>query len=118
MHSMVHSMVHHMVHDMVHSMVHSIAPCVMPMKRSHLPPGDDGHAVLRLVGEGDWRVVDEHLGCHGTQYVRHTGAGRRTAYVQYWAPRGQLPCTSGTYSTQEAGTRSPYVQYEGPGAYM
>ena len=62
--------------------------------------------------------LHEDLGCHGTQYVRHTGAGRRTAYVQYWAPRGQLPCTSGTYSTQEAGTRSPYVQYEGPGAYM
>ena len=37
-----------------------------------LPPRHDGHAVLRLVGEGDGRVVDEHLGCHGTRYVRHT----------------------------------------------
>ena len=26
----------------------------------------------------------------------------------------QLPCAAGTYSTQEAGTRSPYVQYGGP----
>eukprot|EP00964_Phaeocystis_antarctica_P121757 scaffold85425_cov70-Phaeocystis_antarctica.AAC.2 len=33
-------------------------------------------------------------------------------------PQGKLPCASGTYSTQEAGTRSPYVQYGGPGAYV
>ena len=30
-------------------------------------------------------------------------------------PEGKLPCASGTYSTQEAGTRSPYVQYGRPG---
>ena len=29
----------------------------------------------------------------------------------------QLPCASGTYATQEAGTRSLYVQYGGPGTY-
>ena len=30
-------------------------------------------------------------------------AGTRTPYVQCVGPRGQLPCASGTYSTQEAG---------------
>ena len=30
----------------------------------------------------------------------------------------QLPCAAGTCSTQEAGTRSPYVQYGGPGTYV
>eukprot|EP00964_Phaeocystis_antarctica_P096845 scaffold63078_cov66-Phaeocystis_antarctica.AAC.2 len=29
-------------------------------------------------------------------------------------PRGKPPCASGAYSTQEAGTRSPYVQHGGP----
>ena len=29
----------------------------------------------------------------------------------------QLPCASGTYATQEAGTRGLYVQYGGSGAY-
>ena len=32
--------------------------------------------------------------------------------------RGKLPCASGTYSTQEAGKRSPYVQYGGPRMYV
>ena len=39
----------------------------------------------------------------------------RASTVRSWAPRGKLPCASGTYSTQEASTRSPYVQYGGPG---
>ena len=38
-------------------------------------------------------------------------AGARTAWC---LPRGKLPCASSTCSTQEAGTRSPYVQYGGP----
>ena len=49
--------------------------------------------------------------CHG---IRGTGVphGER-AVVR------QLPCASGTYGTQEAGTRSPYyVQYGAPGAYV
>ena len=33
-------------------------------------------------------------------------------------PRGKLPCASGTYSTQEADTRIPHVQYGGFGAYV
>ena len=28
---------------------------------------------------------------------------------------GELPCASGTYSPQEAGTRTPYQQHGGPG---
>ena len=47
------------------------------------------------------------LWCHGTRYVRHTRG--RYAYsvrtVGHW-----MPCAAGTYSTQETGTRSPYVQ--------
>ena len=31
-------------------------------------------------------------------------------------PGGKPPCASGTYSTREAGTRSPYVPYGGAGA--
>ena len=31
-------------------------------------------------------------------------------------PGAKPPCACGTYSTQEAGTRAPYVQYGGPGA--
>ena len=34
-----------------------------------------------------------------------------------WDPGCKLPC-AGTYSTQEAGTRSPYVQYGGSGTYV
>ena len=34
-----------------------------------------------------------------------------------WGPGGKPPCASGTYPTREAGTRSPYVPYGGPGAY-
>ena len=36
---------------------------------------------------------------------------RRTYSV--WPPGGKLPCASSTYSTQEAGTRSPYVPASG-----
>eukprot|EP00964_Phaeocystis_antarctica_P096041 scaffold62414_cov75-Phaeocystis_antarctica.AAC.1 len=53
--------------------------------------------------------------------VRHTVRGtfgslrlvrvRRT--YSAWSPGGTLPCASGTYSTHEAGTRSPYVLYGG-----
>eukprot|EP00964_Phaeocystis_antarctica_P054311 scaffold31897_cov58-Phaeocystis_antarctica.AAC.8 len=42
-------------------------------------------------------------------------------YVRYRAcgpgPQAAL-CPRGTYSTQEAGTRSPYEQYGGPRAYL
>ena len=34
-----------------------------------------------------------------------------------WGPGGKLPCAFGTYSTQEAGTRSLYVQHGGSGTY-
>ena len=33
------------------------------------------------------------------------------------APQGKLPCAYGTYYTQEADIRIPYVQYGGSGAY-
>eukprot|EP00964_Phaeocystis_antarctica_P118155 scaffold81960_cov57-Phaeocystis_antarctica.AAC.1 len=51
------------------------------------------------------------------------GAGTCTACVPYLRPSvsisgSKLPCASGTYSTQEAGTRSPYVQHGGSGAYV
>ena len=45
-------------------------------------------------------------------------ADTRTAYVQCVTLQGKLPCASGTYSTQEAVTRSLYVQYGGPGTYV
>ena len=49
---------------------------------------------------------------YGTRYVRRArgryGLGAGTPYVQCVAPRGKRPCAAGTYSTQEAGTRSPY----------
>ena len=32
-----------------------------------------------------------------------------------WGPGGKAPCAFGTYSTREAGTRSPYVPNGGPG---
>ena len=58
-----------------------------------------------------------HIACgapHGTRYVRHARGwyayGVRTV-------AHQLPCASGTYSTREAGTRTPYAQYGGLGAY-
>ena len=55
------------------------------------------------------------LGCHGTRYVRHARGwyayGVRTVAQQ-------LPCASGKYATQKAGTRSLYVQYGGPGTYV
>ena len=35
-----------------------------------------------------------------------------------WRPGGRLPCASGTYTTREAGTRSPYVPNGGTGAYV
>ena len=54
----------------------------------------------------------------GTRHVRHAQGwyaypGR--AVVPLW---GKLPCAFGTYSTHEAGTRSPYVQYGGSGTYV
>ena len=49
----------------------------------------------------------------GTRYVRHARGWHTSSIhtvVRLW---GKLPCASGTYDTQEAGTRSPYVQYGG-----
>ena len=50
----------------------------------------------------------------GTRYVRHTRGWY--AYGVHTVAQ-QLPCASGTYANQEAGTRSLYVQYGGSGAY-
>ena len=57
--------------------------------------------------------------CFGTPYTPH-GRGWYVhsvprAYIA-WGPGGKLPCASGayTYSTRDAGTRSPCVQYGGP----
>ena len=60
----------------------------------------------------------DHLGCHGTRYVRHGApeAGSRTQYVQCVMPGGKPPCASGTCPTREAGTRSPCESYGGAGA--
>ena len=41
-------------------------------------------------------------------------AGAHTAHVQCVGPWGKLPCASGTYGTQQAGTRTQYVQHGGP----
>ena len=51
---------------------------------------------------------------HGTRYVRHA-RGSYAYGVRSVAQ--QLPCASGAYATQEAGTRSLYVQYGGSGRY-
>ena len=52
--------------------------------------------------------LTQGLCCHGTRYVRHARGwyayGVRTV-------AHQLPCASGAYGTQEAGTRSPYVRH-------
>ena len=47
-----------------------------------------------------------------------TSLGRAVRHHRAPGPYGttKLPCAFGTYGTQEAGTRSPYVQYGGPGA--
>ena len=60
-------------------------------------------------------TTPSYLGCHGTRYARGWYV---SAYVQHRPPRGKLPCASGTYSTQEADTRSPYVQYRGSWTYV
>ena len=44
--------------------------------------------------------------------------GACTEYVYRVAPQSKLPCASSMYITQEAGERSPYVQYGGPGTYV
>ena len=62
----------------------------------------------------DCRPVVHHT-VRGTRYVRH--ARGWYAYSARTVAH-QLPCASGAYSAQEAGTRSPYVQYRGPGAYV
>ena len=56
------------------------------------------------------------IACGAT--VRGTCGTPRLARVQCVAPRGELPCASGTYSTQEAGTPSPYVQHAGSGTHV
>ena len=61
----------------------------------------------------------DRLWCHGTWwYVRHLRLVRVRRTYSAWGPGGKLPCASGTYSTQAADTRSPYVQYGGCGAYV
>ena len=57
---------------------------------------------------------------HCARYVRHArGWYVRAAYTHsslLLSPRkGKLPSASGTDSTQQAGTRSPYAQSEAPG---
>ena len=49
-----------------------------------------------------------HDTCGATVRVRWHARGWYTNSVRTVVlPRGKLPCASGTYSTQEAGTRSP-----------
>ena len=52
---------------------------------------------------------EQHLWCHGARYVHMDSRVHTVAQ--------QLPCASVTYATQEARTRSLYVQYGGSGAY-
>eukprot|EP00964_Phaeocystis_antarctica_P027246 scaffold15357_cov79-Phaeocystis_antarctica.AAC.3 len=83
-----------------------------------LAAADDDRRVVRG-GGGKGTVARHDLGCHGTWYAYVTAeAGTRTAYVQCVAPRGKLPCASGAYSTQSAGTHSLYVLYGGSGTYV
>ena len=59
--------------------------------------------------------------CGAPRYTVRTARPRLVRVRRTYSsacPRGKLPCASGTYSTQEAGTRSPYVQYGGSGAYV
>jgi len=56
-----------------------------------------------------------HLWCT-TRYAVRT-ARPRLVRVRCTSVAQQLPCASGTYATQGAGTRSPYVQYGGSGTY-
>ena len=63
-------------------------------------------------------VVMEH---HTTRYAVRAARPRLVRVrCTYSAPprRGKLPCAFGTCRTQEAGTRSPYAQYGGPGTYV
>ena len=91
----------------------------VPVERGH---EDLGRAARTLGREGlvCWRarVQDRAdkalaalLACGAT--VRST-LGTPVARVA----RTYSACASGTYSTQEAGTRSPYVQYGGSGTYV
>ena len=59
-----------------------------------------------------WFAPRDHgLWCHS---IRVGPTARRGWYSSL--PRGKLPRAFGTYNTQEAATRSPYVQYGVPGA--
>ena len=54
-----------------------------------------------------------------TRYATvHAARPRLGRVASAWGPGGKLPCASGTYITQEAGTRRPYVPYGGPGAHV
>ena len=64
------------------------------------------------------KVVVEHLWCHGTWYVRHARGWYVYGVRTVRGAQGKLLSASDTYSTQEAGTRSPYVQCGGPGTYV
>ena len=55
---------------------------------------------------------------HGTRYVRQARGWYAYGVRTVREAQGKLPCASGTYSTQEAGTRSSYVQYGGSVAYV
>ena len=63
------------------------------------------------------RRVGKRLGCHGTGCVRHARGWYAYGVRAVVARKGKLPCAFGTCSTREAGTRSPYVQYGGPGTW-
>ena len=66
------------------------------------------------VGRPSWSQNAPNLWCHGTRYVRHT---RESYAYGIRTVAQQLPCASGTHATQEAGTRSLYVQCGGSGTY-
>ena len=71
---------------------------------------------IRVRARGPWgpkgrRPVAATWGATVRGTYRTPEADTRTQYVQVREP----PCASGTCPTREAGTRSPYVPYGGPG---
>ena len=100
--------------------------------RADVPPGLLGLNILDVLLA--WRrygtlVITpsprEGLGCHGTRYVRHARGWHACGGTYSSAPAppcrtphgASCPAPPVQHSTQEAGTRSPYAQYGGPGAW-
>ena len=73
----------------------------------------------------EWAAVDACGANHGTRSHGTSQAGTRAQHVQRVGGGGvgvgvggKPPCAAGTYSTQEAGTRSRYAPYASPGAHV